>query len=359
MNIRTIPYITTALLLAGATVSCERDDIYEELEFSVRLAPTNTYVVGEPVVFELVGNADFITVWNGDVGHEYSQRDRTLLPEELLAATLELDIQQQYGQPSLDIYMTDRFEGLQGRAYGDTNAHAESDRALIQQVIDSDFEGWERFEFEAKNEAKFHTFTTDILPYRDNFTLAFRIKTPGEGKQVRTYSINPRIITQFERHGTYTRKYADLEFIPFRMEGLWCDLTPYVYSSAEDLTNVYKVNQTGIVKFSNGLNPVAGSDIAFQSFKPGSAVNASVLPGVIYEAVDQWIVMKPLPLYTVDKDTGQNIKGLTDDIRSYEHSYTLPGTYTASFLVSKGNYQGESAREIREVTFTIINPIGK
>lgn len=77
MNTKRITYLAATLALATAAASCEHEEIYEPLEFSVRLAPTNTYRTGDPVVFNFSGNADFITVWTGDTGHEYKHRNRT------------------------------------------------------------------------------------------------------------------------------------------------------------------------------------------------------------------------------------------------------------------------------------------
>lgn len=352
MKYTRILYLTAALATAGAAASCEHDDLLAELEFSVRLSPGNTYLAGQPVVFEFTGNPDFITVWNGDTGHEYRNRDRTEAPDEFRSATLEIEMSQQYGYPGLEIYLTDRFEGLAGRAFGDTNAHADADRARIGHIVASGFEGWTKFDFEPTNEAAYHTFTADVSQYRDHFALAFRIRTPEGGRQVRTYYINPRLRIEFDKYGTRTLRYPELEFVPFRTEGLYTDRTPYVCSVREDFDAFLRVNQNGIVKFGDGLYPVSGADIAFQGLKPGDPVGDTR-----FEAVDQWIVLRPLRLHTVEPDTGQNIKGVTDNLHPYEHTYDRPGTYTATFVVSNGNYQGESPREVREVTFTVIDPL--
>lgn len=354
MKFRTIIYLTAALAAAGAAASCEHNDVFEELEFAVTLSPQNTYLAGQPVVFDFRGNPDYITVWNGDTGHAYRNRERTLAPEAFRSATLEIEMSQQYGYPGLEIYLTDRFEGLSGRVHGDTNAHAEADRARIEEVVASGFEGWTRFAFDEKNEAAFHTFTAEVSQLKEHFTMAIRIRTPEGGRQVRTYYLNPRLRVEFADYGTRTWRYPELGFVPFRTEGLYTDHTPYVCSVQEDFDAFLRVNQNGIVKFGDGLNPVSGADIAFQGFRPGDAVN-----GTTYEAVDQWIISKPMKLYTLEPDTGQNIKGVTDNLRSYEHVYDKAGTYTATFIVSTGNYAGQSAREIREVTFTIVEPLGQ
>lgn len=353
-----------ALLFAAAlAAACERDDIYEPVEFRVTLDPANTYRAGDPVVFRFAGNADFLTVWNGDTGHEYRYRERETAPAELFRkAELELKIYQQYGDPGLEIWMTDRFPGLKGRYYdrsdpdADPDRYAEEDRELLRQVVESGFAGWERFPFTDNTAARFESWTADISRFADNFTLALRIKGPAAGRTLRTYFVNPRITAEFDRYGTYVRKFSQLAFVPFRTEGLWTEQTPYVASIDADFSAFLKVNQNGIVKFRGQKNPMAGADIAFQGFKEGAAVHASALPGVNYLPVEQWIVMQPVSLRRIDPDTGENIKGFADDVTAYTHVYDEPGTYTVTFIASTGNYAGQS-RVIREVTVTVVERI--
>lgn len=357
--------LAAAGFLAASALACEREDIYRPVEFRVTLDAANTYRTGEPVVFHLDGNADYVTVWNGDTGHEYRYRDRELAPKELfLGAELELKIYQQYGDPGLEIYMTDRFPGLKGRYYdlsdpdADSNRYADEDLALIREVIQSGFAGWERFDFTDNTAARFERWTADISKWVDNFTFALRIKGPAAGRTLRTYFVNPRITARFDRYGTYVRDFSRLKFVPLRTEGLWTDRTPYVASIDADFSSFLKVNQNGIVKMRGQKNPMAGADIAFQGFREGAAVHAATLPGVMYEAVDQWIVMQPLPLNTIAPDTGENIKGFADDVTTYEHTYREPGTYTVTFIASAGNYEGKS-RIVREMTVTVVEPIGQ
>lgn len=362
-----IPQIIRCAALAApllALAACEREDIYAPVEFRVTPDPANTYRVGEPVVFRLEGNADFLTVWNGDTGHEYRYRDRELAPKELFRkAELELKIYQQYGDPGLEIYLTDRFPGLKGRYYdrsdpdAEINRYAEEDRELLRQAVESGFAGWERFPFTDNTAARFESWTADISNYVENFTFALRIKGPAEGRTLRTYFVNPRITAEFDRYGTYVRTFSQLKFVPFRTEGLWMEQTPYVASVDADFSSFLKVNQNGIVKFRGQKNPMAGADIAFQGFKEGAAVHATGLPGVNYRPVEQWIVLQPIPLNRIDPDTGENIKGFADEVTSYEHVYNEPGTYTVTFIASTGNYEGES-RIIRELTVTIVERIG-
>ena len=99
--------------------------------------------------------------------------------------------------------------------------------------------------------------------------------------------------------------------------------------------------------------------VAFQlQVREEIGLDKAVLPlPPAFPEIDQWAFMQPVALNTISPDTGLNIKGVTDDLPSYSYTYTEPGTYTVTFIVAGGNYQGQSAPAPYEVTFTVIDPI--
>ena len=133
MNTKRITYLTATLALATAAASCEHEEIYEPLEFSVQLASTNTYRTGDPVVFNFSGNADFITVWTGDTGHEYKHRNRTKVDiADIESCELEIEISQQYGTlNNLDLFAGNKFAGLNG-------SDAATDRPVVEAIAAND-----------------------------------------------------------------------------------------------------------------------------------------------------------------------------------------------------------------------------
>ena len=133
MNTKRITYLAATLALATAAASCEHEEIYEPLEFSVQLAPTNTYRTGDPVVFNFSGNADFITVWTGDTGHEYKHRNRTKVDiADIESCELEIEISQQYGTlNNLDLFAGNKFAGLNG-------SDAATDRPVVEAIAAND-----------------------------------------------------------------------------------------------------------------------------------------------------------------------------------------------------------------------------
>ncbi len=332
MKTKYILPISAAILALGA-MSCEHKDIYEPLDFSVRLSEANTYRAGDPVTFVFEGNADFITVWCGDTGHEYRHRDRTSVAlEDIESCILEMDIRQQYGDAkaevnNLDIFAGNHFAGLVG-------SDAVADRATVETLAASDMSEWTPLEFTPNRANKIETYTYDITSFADNFGFALHYHHDPD-KNMRTYHLNPQIRVKIKGYASKVYKFETMSFVSFSMAKQHAE-DPYIHNVAGN----------GIVKFSGQPNSISGSDIAYQGFNAGNQ-----------PPIDQWVFMNPMALNIISPDTGTNVKGVADDVRSYDYIYKTPGTYTATFIVSKGNYQGESERIIREITFTVVDVI--
>lgn len=335
MNTRLLKYALVASLVVLGATSCEHDNIYEPLEFSVRLAESNTYRAGEPVAFVFEGNADFITAWNGDTGHEYKHRDRTMVAvEDIESCELEVEIRQQYGdskatENNLDIFATNTFGGLNG-------ADATADQTVVNAVAQSDMSAWTPLAFTPNRANKAETYTYDISALADNFCFALHYHH-DPAKNMRTYHLNPKIRVKVKGYPVQVYQFQTMSFVTFSL-------------ATQHATNPYVHNVTGNgnVKFLGQPNAISGSSIAFQGFNVGAM-----------EPIDQWVFMQPMPLNGITPDTGTNIKGVADDVSTYEHIYNTPGTYTATFIVSSGNYLGESEQIVREITFTVVDVVEK
>lgn len=340
MKTQHILYVATALTLAVGGSSCEHENIYEPLEFSVQLAPTNTYRTGEPVVFNFGGNADYITVWNGDTGHEYRFRDRTTVDfEDIESCEISFGLAQAYGQTDTEnrycnILVTDGFAGLSG-------TDAAADGALVA-AIDDQYTGWTELDYENQsNRTSLGTvpkvyYTYDITPYAGNFGLALHFHH-DEGQNMRSFAFEDlRIKVQFDGYDPAEYTFEDLKFTSYSTIEQHAD-NPYVHNVSGD----------GYVKLAGESGSNSAGQIVFQGY---NWANHSYV-------CDQWLFLRPISLNQISPDTGQSIKGVTDDVTSYSYTYDNPGTYTATFLVGTGNYQGESGIKTYEVTFTIVDPI--
>lgn len=337
MNTKRISYLAAVLALATAGSACDHDEIYTPLEFSVQLDPSNTYRVGDPVVFNFSGNADYITAWNGDTGHEYVNRNRTTMPvSELETCQLTFSLSRRSGSNKGDVqvYVTNSFEGLSGR-------NAATDKAAIEAIEADNFAGWTRLEVAEDNRSgQWATTTCNLLDVdgngtalTDNFTLLIRWHPQSVTAQ-RNYYINTSLEVKFKNRESTSLNYADLQFVNFNMademEGKEYD----VYSTGSKI---------GYLQY--GQN--AGNIIL-------NAIESGTMCSYL---IDTWIFSTPMALNHTTPDTGQSIKGVTDDVTSFSYTYDRPGTYTATFVVANGNYQGESGTQAYDVTFTIVESI--
>lgn len=337
MKTKRITYLAALLALTIAGSSCEHDEIYEPLEFSVQLDPTNTYKTGDPVVFNFGGNADYITVWNGDTGHEYCNRDRTTMPiSELEKSELTFELSRRSGANlgDVQVYVSNSFNGLSGNDVA-------SDKAAIEAIEANNFNGWTRLELNESSKSGDWAVTTHNLldidgngtALTDNFCLLIRWH-PNAVDAQRNYYINTSLQTKFKNQEATDLSYTDLHFTNFNM--------------ADEMVGKEYDKYT------------SGSKIGYLQYGQNAAnivLNAIESGNMCSYLIDTWIFSTPMPLNQTTPDTGQSIKGVADDVKSYSYTYDKPGTYTVTFLVGNGNYQGESGIQTYEMKVTIVDPI--
>lgn len=340
MKTKQIIYLAAALMLTAVGSSCEHDEIYEPLEFEVQLAPTNTYKTGDPVVFNFSGNADFITIWNGDTGHEYQYRNRTVLddPDRLESCKLNIEFSRRSGKNVDDVqfYVTNQFDGLTGN-------DVTTDKTRIETEEVDQFSKWDLLDLKETNSSSKWWLTEHDLcninesgkDITDNFCLLIRWH-PKSDKEQSNYFINASVEVKFEGYNAITKKITELNPVCFNRSDEMAGKEYAVYDGSS-----------------------TGSKLGYLQIEGNYDVmlNGTESSVVCPYLIDTWYVTEPMTLNMIPSDTGQSIKGVTDDVKSYSHIYENPGTYTATILVGNGNYQGESGIQTHEVTFTIIDPI--
>lgn len=316
---------TTGLLL----LSCEEEILRDTDETYVTLSETNTYQVGDEVRFQLHGNPDYVYFFSGEVGAQYEYRDRTTISmEDLETCKLVVEYTAVYGLAgALDVYASKTFEGLKG---DDAQADLATMKA-IQATMDpstKEIPGWEKLPYnEVVNTPTVQEY--DITDYADSFCLAFHWNTPAFDQTQRTYRINLSVKTKFKGYDEVTTPAGSLELLSVSMNSDYI-ADPYQHDAGN-----------GSVRFR-----AANYDIIMQG----------VGPNVLPYCLDSWVVSRPRPLNNIAPDMGLSVKAFSDDITKYGYTYTKPGTYQASFMLTNGNYQGMN-RKVQHLTVNIVEPI--
>ena len=336
MKIRNSIYILT---VGAFLVSCNDLDVDDSVDFNVSLASDNTYEAGEPVVFNIDGNPDYITWWSGEEGHVYANRERTELPlEEIESVTLSFEAQARYGNVTntLSLFVSDDFPGLSKDAATDNARVADFETNATSLSSNGEL-----------LESKFANRTAtsfDLTPYSaSEMTLAFHYKADFDGKNSLKrwdfYSV--AITTVYKNGNTTTLGVADLGLMAF-------DCNPNTDPQHAQHGDPYFDNSSGSGSCS-GVWDLRSSLTRVNSF--------TYLGGGPSETytndADDWLFTKALKLNTCDPDENSGVlKNINVRLPSYSYVYTEPGTYTVTFIAGNQNVYG-AARTIQEVTFTI------
>jgi hypothetical protein len=65
-----------------------------------------------------------------------------------------------------------------------------------------------------------------------------------------------------------------------------------------------------------------------------------------------WLVSNLFVVNACSPDAGTGLKNVTQSLDSYQYTYNAPGTYTATFVGTNGNYKQESS-VVREYTVVV------
>lgn len=323
-------YIVSLSLFSAVFASCGNPD-FVPAEYNVRLDQGNTYRVGEPVVFDIIGNVDNLLFYSGEVGHEYKHFNRYEVdPADIRKAAFEMDIQFLYGGTpgpgALDIYISRTFDGLSGE-------DAEADRAAIRRMVDGGMEGWVKYDYQEGTTRVYERHDIDLKEYVDNCSIAMhwhpqRVDPATSGAiPQRTFWINANLVTDFG-YGSNSINIRNIEWVTVMMNSYY-DANPYIHSQA---------NGNGYINFNK-----SGSDLILQG------VGATDFDFDI----DGWLFSAPMPLTAVENDQPLVIKDMANYMTSYEYTWNEPGTYLVSFVGINTNYAGES-QLVKEFKITII-----
>lgn len=324
-------YFALAAICTTILASCSEKDTYEPIEFSAMLSPTNTYRVGEPVEFNITGNANYVTFWNGEGQHEYKFRDRTSVAlEDIEGCELELSVGWRYGKNGiLKALISNNGQPLKGD-------NRDADLAMVRALEADNFSGWTDIEYTLPPSGTGGTTkvkTLDIKDYASNFSFMVWCKpTMSEASAQSNFFVNAFINLKIKGLPTQTINVAS-------------QLGLKAFSPVESRKdNAYAL---GTSNDSKGY-------VQFTTEPQITFIGQN--SGLTKEQCENFVISTPQPLNIVTPDTGTNIKGYADILRIFKHTYSEPGQYTVTFVARTGNYIGQS-ETVQSLTFNIIEPV--
>ena len=290
---------------------------------------TITVKAGTPVNFNLSGEADFLTFFSGEVGHEYRYRDRITVDEaDIESSELQFSIFPQYGFGSVQLYISDAFEGLYG-------AGTTSRDLFMQDSVLVESTDWqpllEKQEYPVNISAKATPFTIDMTPYLGKrIAIAIYYEGGQEGKTQSRFAFQNMQIQNTMTNGQQTSLtassfgftalnmlYAHPDFLSTGGSG---NRRTYVGNRPYGMaTN----NTSGVWNVSN-----------WNSFFIHSSSTGPL--------VHSWLVSNLMVVNSCTPDNGVAVKNITEAVGDWSYTYTEPGTYTATFYAANSNNVTES-----------------
>ena len=329
----------TVLLFSG----CDQSDISAPVVFDAALDPSNVYEVGEPIRFNFTGNAENITFFSGEVGHQFRFKDRYEVPvEDVISARLVMNVLVQYsyiGAPgaALSLYKSNTYDGaVTGTDYQADSVYTRKilaeglkDWKLIDTIPNAQFNNspsrqmyWAEKEFVIEPEEVTNlSFFIWFNPISRNLTLRKKIFMAGD------------IYVEMKDVPVQKYNFRTLDWKHFFMAVNPRVIDPYAVTTWSVYTGgfLYDFAQKSEIVFQGGC--FAGNT------------------GDIYEC-EIAAFTPPVSLNDVNPDTGFNIKNLMEHKTNYTYVYNQPGTYTVTFEATNASHLGMT-RTHKDLEFTI------
>lgn len=318
--------------------SCE-SELVREAELNINVSTENeavsfdgqtiTVPKGTPVEFHFTGDPDYLTFFSGEAGKEYRYRERITVDEnEIESSTLKFTLGLQYGIPTdiLTMFVSKEFPGLEKNDF-------ESDSVLVEKHF------WETLipasDFPTSVSPSTRAYEVDMKPYLgQRIAVAIRYQAPDPTVTQTRFTFNNLQIVNKMSSGQETAFTASsFGFTPINM------LYRHNLSDQKSMTSnraygTVTNNTSGIWNFVD-MN-------AF--FIHSSSANTV--------AKYSWLVSNLFVVNACSPDAGTGLKNITQSLDSYQYTYNTPGTYTATFVGTNGNYKKETS-VVREYTVVV------
>lgn len=308
-----------AAALLGAA-GCNEEEKVGTPDFGAT-APGTVFKAGEPVVFALSGNPDFIVFYSGEPGNAYDYRDRDRI--EKAETTLSFLTKTQAGArgnanpANAPVFYSTDFDGI----YTEENVDAATWTDLSDEFV----------------------LPTDTEQQVPAGTLYIDDLFPEDGSPI--YLLYDYKVRQYT--GSNGRTQVDI--MNFNINGI----TP------AGTTTLYNLNNAGFqFVFDEGYR------LNNKNQEPSVNTNRIMLRTDYRAASDMRIRAVSGPLYRPDDvnsgpDGGVGIKAVADPtMTAYRHTYDKAGEYTVTFVASNSNVYGRR-ETVRELRITVVEDGGE
>lgn len=340
----------TLLIFALAVISACQAEIITPVDFYVTVDKTTKFKAGEPVRFKLNGEADYYMFFSGETGHEYKNKDRTLIDmADVNSAQLELTTWPDYTTADrpcpVSFYISKSFDGLS--SYEDI----QTNMALMQAETANGLANWDKLDWQVGPLNQKTTTYHDISNYLEHFCFAVHYYCPYKAPDKRVFgqcSFNLSGTVKISLNGLPDREFsfgnmersfvfmaADENGLPW--EWTWKNyyyMYDYYYQAhtgedrVEVRTHVPSAGLSDEEKKKLSHRNVGG--VAF-GWNQGDIRFVGAGPNENNFDADIWIIYAPIKLNSIDRDMGEVVKNLENDLYEYSYTYEKPGNYTATF----------------------------
>lgn len=290
--------ILAASLLAASLASCEQEA--PDSKLSVTIAE-GVCKAGEPVTFNISGDADNIVFYSGEVGHEYGLRDRQYADNDLMVDFVSYTDQSTGVHPNFQVLVSSDFNGV----YDADNVAA---------ATWTDVTG--EFALPSKTSANTPSGTANLKRFVND-----EVEDPLVYIAFRYYDLDGEAV----KNRWVVRSMNIRKVSPEGQETLLADIKTAGWQN---------VALSGSMKWT----------------LPGTQLLAA--GNVSTNDKDAWVVSKGFKLRTAEPSTGVVLKNIATDLSKYRYVYEKPGTYEAVFAASSVWYNSSSS-SITKVKVTV------
>jgi hypothetical protein len=300
-----------AVLIALLMIGCKKD-VIETPDVSITVEKY-TFKVGEPVVFNLKGNPDFISFYSGEYGNDYAYLGGRTLDIKSFSLAFQTRVRNGSQPNQFSVHISSDFNGK----YDIASVRAGNFKDITQLVTLSSV----NTVYASSGELDLSPLVTDkSKPLYIGFRYVVKPQTAENGTQ-RNWDVRDLSLTTLTDIGQTTA----------------IDQLTAAWTLVEDGAIVEPGRNT--VNENTGLITLRGN-----ATEEGKLVET-----------EAWAISKAIDLNTVilGPDKSIPVKSISETIVPvYNYVYTKPGTYKATFEVSNNRVEGKKTI-LKEIQITI------